>query len=188
MADKKVILIISEEAELEGQDHVAKFTKKAAKAENYEAQDLLALARKVPGGVECGPEEIKAAFDKDAAFVFFRANGDMETIMGHVMAAMDRRTMILWTGKTCAWFGGFGTKKGGATQRPVKACDIIPTINYVADIPLTGDEDGAVIYQILKDPNLKAKEISRLKDAVSRMEAAMERAEGHDPWKKHDCS
>ncbi len=188
MADKKVILIISQDAKLAGGDAVTKFTKKAAKAENYKGGDLLAFAKSVTGGVACGPAKIKESFEKDSAFVFVEADTDMEDCMAEVMAVVDRRTMVVWAGKTTVWFGGLGTKKGGNTAREISAVDIIPTISYVADIPLTGDEEGAVIYQVLKDPNLKAKEINRLKDSVSRMEAAMERAEGHDPWTKHDCS
>lgn len=188
MADKKVVLVISQEPGLDGGDAVAKFTKKAAKAANYAGGDIAGFAAAVPDGAACAPGGINEAFEAGAAFVYTEAGKDAEACMSAVMAAIDRRTMVVWAGPDAVWFGGLGTRKGGATDRKVAAADIIPTISYVTDIPLTGGEEGAVIYQVLKDPNLKAKEINRLKDAVARMEAAMERAEGHDPWKKHDCA
>ena len=187
MSDKKVILILSGQAQLEGGPAVEKFAKKAARANAYQGGDLKALVEANGQAVFAAPEEIKDQFDKGAAFVCVESSDD-EAAMAAAAAAMDRRTLIIWVGSESARFGGFGTKKGGETDRDVFARDIRPTINYLADVPLTDDVDGAIIYQVLKDVNLKAKEISRLNDAVARMEAAMERAEGHDPWKKHDCS
>ena len=188
MADKKTILIIGAGEELTGGTHVTKFTKKAAKVTNYKGGDLPALLAANGSALCCELDQIAENIGKDHGFVCVRQGEDMEACMEKVMGAADRRTLIIWVGDKTAYFGGFGTKKGGVTDREVVAADLLPTINFIADVPLTEDATGAVIYQVLKDVNLKAREIGRLKDAIARMEAAMERHEETDPWKKHDCS
>ena len=42
-------------------------------------------------------------------------------------------------------------------------------------------------YYALKDPNMKLKEIAKLKEALGRMEAALQR-DTREPWDKHDCA
>ena len=78
-------------------------------------------------------------------------------------------------------------KKAGTIERNVVAADVIATICYVADLPVPADCTGAVLYQALKDPDMKLKEVAKLKEAISRMEVALQR-DNREPWDKHDCA
>ena len=55
--------------------------------------------------------------------------------------------------------------------------------------PSAVDEDctGAIIYQVMKNPNLKLEEIKKLKEALVRMESVIQR-DNREPWDKHDCA
>ena len=89
--------------------------------------------------------------------------------------------------KSLLVLNGPGIKKGLRLDRTVLLEDIVPTICYVADLPMPENVDGAVIWQALKDPNMKQKELSKLRDGLLRMEAAMARKD-RAPWDKHDCA
>lgn len=89
--------------------------------------------------------------------------------------------------KSLCVFSGPGIKKGLRLERTCWLQDIVPTICYLADLPMPADAEGAVIWQVLKDPNMKLKEVIKLKDGLARMEAALERKE-RAPWDKHDCA
>ena len=82
---------------------------------------------------------------------------------------------------------GPGIKKGARLERTVSLNDIVPTICYLMDLPLPEQAEGAILYQALKDPNVKLKEISKLKDAVGRMETAIARG-AREPWDKMECA
>lgn len=82
---------------------------------------------------------------------------------------------------------GSGLKKNHRLQRTVWLTDIVPTICYLMDWPLPEQAEGAVIYQAFKNPNFKAKEIDKMKEALGRMETAIYR-KNREPWDKHDCA
>jgi hypothetical protein len=84
-------------------------------------------------------------------------------------------------------FSGPGIKKGYAMERTCNLVDIVPTICYLLDLPLPAQVEGGVIYQALKDPDVKIKEMTKLKDGLSRMETALQRGE-RQPWDKHECA
>jgi hypothetical protein len=84
-------------------------------------------------------------------------------------------------------FNGPGIKKGGRLQRTCGLTDIVPTICYALDLPVPETAEGAVLYQVFKDPNFKLKDIQKLRDGLARMEAALARQE-REPWDKHDCA
>ncbi|MBD5641311.1 MAG: hypothetical protein HDQ91_02685 [Desulfovibrio sp.] len=54
-------------------------------------------------------------------------------------------------------------------------------------MPIGPDCEAAVLYQVLKDPNLKLNEIIKLQEALARMESVIER-NNREPWDKHDCA
>ena len=54
---------------------------------------------------------------------------------------------------------GPGVKRGHRLQRTVWLVDIVPTICYLANLPLPEQAEGAVIYQAFEDMNFKMKEI-----------------------------
>ncbi|MHB1134057.1 MAG: alkaline phosphatase family protein [Chloroflexota bacterium] len=84
-------------------------------------------------------------------------------------------------------FMGPGIKRGVRLQRTVGLQDIVPTVCHAADLPLPATVDGAVIYQIFKDPNFKERELAKLQGGLERMQAAMAR-KTRQPWDKHDCA
>ena len=69
----------------------------------------------------------------------------------------------------------------------VNAQDIAVTIATIADLPIDEDCTGAIIYQVMKNPNLKLEEIKKLKEALVRMESVIQR-DNREPWDKHDCA
>ena len=82
---------------------------------------------------------------------------------------------------------GPGINKGYRMQRTCNLIDIVPTICYLLDLPLPAQAEGAIIYQALKNPNLKSDEIAKLKAGLARMETALQRGE-RQPWDKHECA
>ena len=84
-------------------------------------------------------------------------------------------------------FTGPGIKKGYRLDRTSNLIDLVPTICYLMDWPMPQTVDGAVLFQVFKDPDLKVKEIKKLKDGLARMETALQRGE-RQPWDKHECA
>jgi hypothetical protein len=82
---------------------------------------------------------------------------------------------------------GPGLKKNHRLQRTCWLPDLVPTLCHLMDWPVPETAEGAVIYQALKDPDLKAKEMAKLKESLARMEAALNR-ESRQPWDHHDCA
>ncbi len=76
---------------------------------------------------------------------------------------------------------GPGVKKDCLLKRTVNLVDVVPTVCYLADLPIPRDAEGAVIYQALEDPDAKRDEFARLKDNYTRLKAIYERqrAETH---------
>ena len=84
-------------------------------------------------------------------------------------------------------FNGPGIKKGYRMQRTVGLEDIVPTVCHAADLPVPETVDGAIIYQVFRDPNFKEKELAKLQGGLERMQAALAR-KTRQPWDKHDCA
>jgi len=76
---------------------------------------------------------------------------------------------------------GPGVKKGVVLERTVRLEDIVPTICYLAEIPVPRDAEGGIIYQALEDPDLKLDELRKLRRNYRRLQEAFEkeRALGH---------
>ena len=101
---------------------------------------------------------------------------------------VDRRTLVVVVSDKGVAFWGHGVNnKAGAVNRAVNAQDIYVTIANITDLPITAECTGAVLYQMMKDPNLKISEINKLKEAISRMESVIAR-DNREPWDKHDCA
>ena len=84
-------------------------------------------------------------------------------------------------------FYGPGIKKGFRLERNCSLVDVVPTICYLMDLPLPEQAEGAILYQALKNPNMKTEEINKLKAGLARMETALQRGE-RQPWDKHECA
>jgi predicted AlkP superfamily phosphohydrolase/phosphomutase len=89
--------------------------------------------------------------------------------------------------KALLTFTGPGIKRGSHLERTCNLIDIVPTVCYLMDIPVPAQAEGAVLYQIFKNPNYKSEEIAKLKAGLARMEVALQRGE-RQPWDKHECA
>lgn len=190
MADKKAILVTLGVDEIaEGGDAVKKFLKKTATVTRYTPGDAAAEAAGIEGAVSVDLDGLAGAMESGAVLACVDAPGssDVETVCAKVLAAADRRTLVVVVAGKTVYFSGLGIKRGAAPEREVFARDIVPTICYVAELQIPDGTTGAVIYQVFKDVNMKLKEIGKLHDAIKRMEAALSRG-SHNPWDKHDCA
>jgi hypothetical protein len=192
MAAKKVILAGAGTLKLRGGGPaLKKFLKKAVLVENYQSGEVLAGAARVPGAAQTGLEGLKdclAGADLALLDLGSPQGGALEDALALLLEAANRRTLVVLAAANLLAFYGLGidTKKG-STQRAAAAGDVVPTLCYIADLPVPPDCTGAVIYQVLKDPGMKAKEIAKLQEAIQRMEAALQR-DNREPWDKHDCA
>ena len=84
-------------------------------------------------------------------------------------------------------FTGPGIKKGFRLQRTCNLVDIVPTVCYLMDLPISPTVEGAVLYQAFKNPDFKSDEINKLRAGLARMETALQRGE-RQPWDKHECA
>lgn len=193
MAEKKVVLILAGEASLEASgDVLKKFKKKAVMVPNYTGGDVAAEARRVPGAVPAGVDDLAKALEDGAALVLVSL-GDvdpagLDAALAKVLDAADRRTLVVLAATNALAFYGLGINtKIGSIDRPAFAKDVVPTLAHIADLPVPDDATGAILYQVLKETNLKLAELTKLREALARMEAALQR-DNREPWDKHDCA
>ena len=178
MAEKKALLVLADALDLNGSgEALDKLKKKAAVLSHADAAGLKDLAVAL-GGVCAGASGIEAAFEADAALV----------IVEGADALADRRTLVVVVSASGTAFYGLAVNpKAGIVGRAVNAQDIAVTIATIADLPIAEDCTGAIIYQVMKNPNLKLEEIKKLKEALVRMESVIQR-DNREPWDKHDCA
>jgi arylsulfatase A-like enzyme len=69
---------------------------------------------------------------------------------------------------------GPGVKKGHVLERNVWLTDIVPTMCYLADLPLPAQAEGCIIYQALEDPQAHRKELQELRENYARLKQAYE--------------
>lgn len=82
-------------------------------------------------------------------------------------------------------FTGPGIKKGYRLTRTCGLTDIVPTICYIADLPVPDQCEGAVLYQVFRDADLRANEVHKLEEGVARFEMTFKR-KLRQPWDKKD--
>ncbi|MFW5500321.1 MULTISPECIES: hypothetical protein [unclassified Maridesulfovibrio] len=193
MADKKVILVACGSAAIDADGAaLKKFMKKTASVAPFENADVAAAASKIEGAAVVAPEGVAKVFEEDGAFAVVEL-GDidgaaLEAAVEQISEAADRRTLIVIACNEGLYFAGLGiNKKAGKVERSATASDIIATICYIGDLLVPEDCTGGVLYQVLKDPNMKIKEVTKLKEALARMEVALQR-DNREPWDKHDCA
>jgi hypothetical protein len=192
MATKKVILATAGTLDLQVQSSaLKKFNKRSVFVENYQNGDVLADAARIPGAVTVAVEGVKDSLaTSDLVLVDLGApQGDgFENALAKILDAANRKTLVVLAADNLLAFYGLGIdSKIGWIQRPATAKDVTPTLAYIADLAVPEDCTGAVIYQVLKDRDMKAKEIGKLQEAIQRMEAALNR-DNREPWDKHDCA
>lgn len=185
MAEKKALLILADKLDLSASgDALDKLRKKAAILPNANAQGLKELANAL-GAVTADTAGIQASLEANAALVM--VDGGAEALAAALEAA-DRRTLVVVaTNRGTAFYGLAVNAKAGTVERAVNAQDIAVTIATIADLSIDETCTGAIIYQVLKNPNLKLDEIQKLKEALVRMESVIQR-DNREPWDKHDCA
>ena len=186
MAEKKAILVLADSLDLNASgDTLDALRKKAALLPHADCAGLAAVAEKL-GAVKTDASGIQAALDgakEDSVLVM--VEGDA---LAAALEAADRRTLVIVaTGKGAAFYGLAINAKAGTVERAVNAQDIAVTIATIADLPVDENCTGAIIYQVMKNPNLKLDEIRKLKEALVRMESVIQR-DNREPWDKHDCA
>ena len=186
MAEKKAILVLADSLDLNASgDTLDALRKKAALLPHADCAGLAAVAEKL-GAVKTDASGIQAALDgakEDSVLVM--VEGDA---LAAALEAADRRTLVIVaTGKGEAFYGLAINAKAGTVERAVNAQDIAVTIATIADLPVDENCTGAIIYQVMKNPNLKLDEIRKLKEALVRMESVIQR-DNREPWDKHDCA
>lgn len=184
MAEKKTLLILADTLDLSASgEALDKLRKKAALMPNANAQGLKELATAL-GAVATNASGIQASLEADAALVMVEG----ADALAAALEAADRRTLVVVaTAKGTAFYGLAVNAKAGTVERAVNAQDIAVTIATIADLPIDETCTGAIIYQVLKNPNLKLDEIQKLKEALVRMESVIQR-DNREPWDKHDCA
>lgn len=176
MAEKKAVLVLNASADS---------LKKAALLPNASCSGM-AEAAEALGAVRAEADGIAALFETPGETVFVLAEGD--AALAAAVEAADRRTLIAVVNGSGAAFQGLAINgKAGSVDRAVNAQDIAVTIATIADLPVSEACTGAIIYQVMKNPNLKLDEIRKLKEAIARMESVIQR-DNREPWDKHDCA
>lgn len=184
MAEKKAILVDAVGMSLAASGEAAdKLNKKAAILVKSDAAGIVDKAVAL-GAVKVDAASLPQAMENTA---FVTVAGGEEAVAAALEAA-NRRTVVVVVAKDGIAFCGMGINgKAGKVERPATAEDIVLTIATLVDLPIPEDCTAAIVYQVLKDPNMKLNEIIKLREALARMESVIER-NNREPWDKHDCA
>ncbi|MCL4467169.1 MAG: alkaline phosphatase family protein [Chloroflexi bacterium] len=80
----------------------------------------------------------------------------------------DLRSLFLLSGP--------GVKKGVTVERTIWLQDVVPTLCYLADLPVPEQCEGAVVYQALEDPNQALNRYETLQRRYEKMRKSLDRA------------
>lgn len=69
---------------------------------------------------------------------------------------------------------GPGVAQGQELDRTVWLTDVVPTVCYLAEWPIPRQAEGAILYQALEDPDLKAHELQTCRKNYERLERTFE--------------
>lgn len=191
MAEKKAILILAEGTALNAEaPAAARLLKKSAFFPNYTPGTVLNCSIAKETVQKAAASEVAGLVEAGTACMLLEAATPeaLEAVLDACLEGVDRKTTVAVVASNGVAFYGLGVNaKAGTVARAVTAADILPTLAFTADIPLTEECCGAIVYQALKSPNLKLEEIAKLKEALVRMEGALAR-DNREPWDKHDCA
>lgn len=192
MAEKKALVVLAPAAELGAGASVEKLLKKAALFSTFAAGEVIDAAVAAETVTKLQPAEVAAAVENGVALgVIDLGAADtaaLDAALEVILDAADRKTVIAVAAANALALHGAGINaKAGSVARAASAKDIVPTLAYITDFPITTECCGAILYQALKSPNLKLDETTKLKEALIRMEGALAR-DNREPWDKHDCA
>jgi len=80
--------------------------------------------------------------------------------------------------KSLLAFCGPGIKKGYRLERTVGLTDVVPTICHIMNWPVPAQTEGNVLGQVLDNPNFISDELTRLRTALTTMEAELSKGDG----------
>lgn len=185
MAEKKALVLMASGLSLSGSgEAMDKFKKKAVLLPNAQTAGLKEILTAM-GGVAVPAGGLEAACATEDVLLMLTAD---EAVLAAALEAADRRTLLVLVTDAGVALHGLGMDaKAGSVDRSVNAQDIAVTIATVMDLPVDNTCTGGVIYQAMKNPNLKLDEIKKLKEALIRMESVIQR-DNREPWEKHDCA
>lgn len=193
MADKKALIVLACNATIAAEgDFLTKLLKKAALFTDYTCGTVTDGFVEADLVTKAQPADLAGLIENGEALTVIDL-GDADTTALNqafetIFDAVDRKTIIAVAGKgSLALYGNSVDGKAGNIARKANATDIVPTLAYVADFPITKDCIGGILYQGLKSPNLKLDETTKLKEALIRMESVIAR-DNREPWDKHDCA
>jgi hypothetical protein len=192
MAEKKSLIVLAPAADLAGGASIEKLLKKAALFSTYAAGDVIDAAVAAETVTALQPADVAAAIESGLTLgvvdLGAADSAALDAALSVILDAADRKTVIAVSAKNGLALHGAGINaKAGSLARPACAKDIVPTLAYITDFPITTECCGAILYQALKSPNLKLDETTKLKEALIRMEGALAR-DNREPWDKHDCA
>ena len=153
---------------------------------DYESvQDAIVAALHNYTDPETGKKPITLALKREDAMMLFMGG----EYTGDVIYSIDGRFYgqhggILGTetyGETgnlhsLFMLSGPGIKKGAVLERIIWLQDVVPTLCYLADLPVPAQCEGGIVYQALEDPNMKLNEFSSLKRRYEKMRKSLDRA------------
>ena len=111
----------------------------------------------------------------------------LEFELAKIMEKIDRRSILCVQADGGAILYGSGIAKGKSIDKEVSAASVGVTLSYVVNLPMPEDCVAPVVFAVLKDINLRFKEVNKLYTTIDNMESAMER-KSRQPWGKHDCA
>jgi hypothetical protein len=192
MAEKKALIVLAPAAELGAGASIEKLLKKGVKFANFAAGDVIDAAVAAETVTALQPQDVAAAIENGVALgLIDLGNADtaaLDAALATILDAADRKTVIAVAAKGALVLQGSGINaKAGSADRAACAKDIVPTLAYITDFPITTECCGAILYQALKSANMKLDETTKLKEALIRMEGALAR-DNREPWDKHDCA
>jgi hypothetical protein len=120
---------------------------------------------------------------------YLRLDGpDFEPGLIRLLDAADRRTTLAVLAPDHVALYGYGINPEPASIRYAIAWrHLLPTLAAIGEFYLSRDARGQVVFEALKDPNIKQARVDKLKAALGRLEKMLKR-ESREPWDKHDCA
>jgi hypothetical protein len=116
--------------------------------------------------------------DWDIVFVHITATStslaQADEYIQKVFSASDLETIRVFValaeqGEGFAILEGTAIKVGEILGRPVELADVMPTICYIAELPVPAECEGGIIYQALQDPDCKLIELQSCRRNYERL-------------------
>jgi predicted AlkP superfamily phosphohydrolase/phosphomutase len=74
---------------------------------------------------------------------------------------------------------GPGIKKGFKLERTCGLTDIVPTICHMMNWPVPAQTEGNVLFQVMQNPDFASEELTKMRNALAKMEETLSKGEKH---------